>query len=216
MARQDERLAIFGTSGFAREVLPLVRHENGMADIVFVDDNQDLLGSRVAGVPVVSFDEAASAGRKFTIAIADQSVRRRLAKRCEDQGLAVFDVRANSFACYERVEVGEGLIACGNVIFTSDIKIGRHFHANIYSYVAHDCIIGDFVTFAPRVNCNGNVHIMDGAYIGTAAVLKQGRSGKPLVIGEGAVVGMGAVVTKDVAPGSVVVGNPAKVMDKSQ
>ena len=35
---------------------------------------------------------------------------------------------------------------------------------------------------------------------------------KPLVIGAGALVGMGAVVTRDVAPGAVVVGNPARVM----
>ncbi|ESQ99725.1 hypothetical protein F753_08980 [Stutzerimonas chloritidismutans AW-1] len=50
----------------------------------------------------------------------------------------------------------------------------------------------------------------DYAYIGTGAIIKQGRPGKPLRIGKGAVVGMGAVVTKDVADGAVVVGNPAK------
>jgi acetyltransferase-like isoleucine patch superfamily enzyme len=54
------------------------------------------------------------------------------------------------------------------------------------------------------------VHIEDYAYIGTGAVLKQGTEDKPLIIGKGAVVGMGAVVTKDVAPGAVVVGNPAR------
>ena len=54
----------------------------------------------------------------------------------------------------------------------------------------------------------------DYAYIGTGAVLKQGTPDKPLVIGEGAVIGMGAVVTKDVAPYEVVVGNPAKPLRK--
>jgi hypothetical protein len=33
---------------------------------------------------------------------------------------------------------------------TASAKIGAHFQCNIYSYVAHDCVIGDFVTFAPR------------------------------------------------------------------
>ncbi len=73
-----------------------------------------------------------------------------------------------------------------------------HFHANLYSYVAHDWVIGDFVTFAPGVKCNGNIIIEDHAYIGT-----------------GAVVGMGAVVTKDVPAGATVVGNPARVMAKA-
>lgn len=207
------RLAIYGTSGFAREVLPLVRMQFGRdADIAMIDDNRDLWGKTVAGVPIVPFERAASENRSVAIAIADQKVRRKLADKCDESGLSSFDVKAPSFLCYDSVEIGDGLIACHSVLFTSNIRIGRNFHANIYSYVAHDCVIGDYVTFAPRVNCNGNIHIKDGAYIGTGATIKQGQRGKPLTIGEGAVVGMGAVVTKDVAPGSVVVGNPARPM----
>jgi acetyltransferase-like isoleucine patch superfamily enzyme len=96
------------------------------------------------------------------------------------------------------------------VTLTSNIRIGRHFHANLYSYVEHDCVIGDFVTFAPGVQCNGNIVIEDHAYIGAGAVIKQGKPGQPLIIGRGAVVGMGAVVTKSVAAGATVVGNPAR------
>ena len=76
-------------------------------------------------------------------------------------------------------------------------------------------MVGDFVTFAPGVHCNGNVVVEDHAYIGTGAILKQGQPGQPLVIGRGAVVGMGAVVTKSVAPGATVVGNPARPLQKS-
>ena len=114
----------------------------------------------------------------------------------------------------DNIEIGEGRLLCPFVSITSNIKIGKFFHANIYSYVAHDCVIGDYVTFAPGVKCNGNIHIEDHAYIGTGAVIKQGTPDKPLVIGKGAVVGMGAVVTKSVPAGVTVVGNPARILEK--
>lgn len=112
------------------------------------------------------------------------------------------------------VQLGVGAVLSPFFTLTSNVRIGRHFHANLYSYVEHDCVVGDFVTFAPRVHCNGNVVIEDHAYIGTGAILKQGQPGQPLVIGRGAVVGMGAVVTKSVAPGATVVGNPARLMER--
>ena len=88
-------------------------------------------------------------------------------------------------------------------------RIGNHCLLMVGAHVAHDCRIGDFVTFAPAAHCNGRVVIEDYAYIGSAAVIKQGTPDKPMVIGKGAIVGMGAVVTKSVPPYTTVVGNPA-------
>ena len=96
----------------------------------------------------------------------------------------------------DEAQIAEGSALSPFVSITSNIKIGKCFHANLYSYVEHDCIIGDFVTFALGVKCNGNIHIHDHAYIGAGAMIKQGTPDQPLVIGEGAIVGMGAVVTK--------------------
>ena len=65
--------------------------------------------------------------------------------------------------------------------------------------------------------CNGNITIEDHVYVGAGAMIRQGKPGKPLVIGQGAVIGMGAVVTKDVPEGVTVVGNPARILiPKSQ
>lgn len=51
------------------------------------------------------------------------------------------------------------------------------------------------------------VQIRDDAWIGAKAIILKG-----VTIGEGAVVAAGAVVTKDVAPYTVVAGNPARVI----
>ena len=207
-------IAIYGADGFGREVMPLARVMGGVKrDAAFIDDDPLKQNTFVNGHPVISFQQALSDGRSFCPAIANGSVRKQLARRIHAAGGQTLSIRAPSAIIYDEVLIGEGAILCDNVIVTSNVHIGRHFHANIYSYIAHDCVIGDFVTFAPRVSCNGRVIIQDHAYIGTGAVLRQGRHDKPLIIGAGATVGMGAVVTKDVPPGTTVVGNPARPLE---
>jgi acetyltransferase-like isoleucine patch superfamily enzyme len=74
------------------------------------------------------------------------------------------------------VKIGNGYLISPFVTFTSNIIIGKYFHANLYSYVEHDCIIGDFVTFAPGVKCNGNIIIEDEVFVGSGAIIKNGTN----------------------------------------
>jgi sugar O-acyltransferase (sialic acid O-acetyltransferase NeuD family) len=217
-----KRFAIFGASGYGREVLPLVRQQlqadlaAGLADLVFVDDQPSapvVNGQRVLTYAQWVAEPASS--RHMNVAIANSQVRQKLVERCAVDGVQFFEARAANVVQLDDVLLGEGAVLCSFVTLTSNVRIGQHFHGNIYSYVAHDCVIGDFVTFAPGVMCNGNVHVEDHAYIGTGAIIKQGLPGQPLVIGRGAVVGMGAVVTKSVPPGVTVVGNPARQLIKN-
>lgn len=212
--------AIFGASGCGRGVMPLAREQLRQVGfpsdrLVFVDDKPE--AQVVNGHRVISFHdylENPANERYVALAIANSEIRERLARRCTENGVRPWSLIATNAIAMDDVQVGEGAILCPFTTLTSNIRIGRYFHANLYSYVEHDCVIGDFVTFAPSVRCNGNVVIEDHAYIGAGAIIKQGKPGKPLVIGRGAVVGMGAVVTRDVAPGVTVVGNPARPLTK--
>jgi len=210
-----KKVAVFGCNGHGREVLPLVRRQlTADTDVKFADDDVSMHGAMVNGALVIPFSQVVSERRAVTIAIGAPHIRKIIAQRVIAAGLPFFDVVASDVVMYDDVEIGDGVQLCARVTITSNVRIGAHFHANIHSSIAHDCVIGDYVTFGPHVNCNGRVVIGDGAYIGAGAVLKQGSHKRPLTIGAGAVVGMGAVVTKDVAPGATVVGNPAKPLDK--
>jgi len=212
--------AVYGASGCGRGVMPLAREQLRLQDVpldrlVFVDDNP---GERtVNGQQVLTYSEfnkVEASEHKVVVAIADSAVRKKLAERCSGDGIKPWSVTASNIVTMDDVQIGEGSILSPFVTLTSNIRIGQHFHANIYSYIEHDCVIGDYVTFAPAVKCNGNVIIEDHAYIGAGAILRQGKPGDPLIIGSGAIVGMGAVVTRNV-PGEVtVVGNPAKEFNK--
>lgn len=212
-----ELVGVYGASGCGRGILPILRESLTEQDVrlVFIDDaNTD---RQVNGSEVLTWQAFLDLGaddRSVCIAIANSKVREKLADKCVEARVRLRSARHSSVVVMDNVEIAEGACLSPFVTLTSNIRVGRCFHANLYSYVEHDCVIGDFVTFAPGVKCNGNVHVHDHVYIGAGAIIKQGQPGKPLVIGHGAIVGMGAVVTRDVAPGVTVAGNPARLHEK--
>lgn len=190
--------------------MPMLRVQYPDSELVFIDDGQS--ARNVNGQKVVNwtaFSDRDIEDKAVSIAIAASKTREVLAKKCDDARIPLFEARAVSVVQMDDVIIRDGACLSPFVTLTSNIRIGRCFHANLYSYVEHDCIIGDFVTFGPGAKVNGNVSIGDHAYIGSGAVIRQG-----IQIGAYATVGMGAVVTRDVAPGTTVVGNPAKPMIK--
>ncbi len=213
---------LFGAGGFGREVMPFVKYSVAKTlaipetevNIYFVETGQP--SSRlINGHQLISLDDFLGLKNEkyFNIAIGDGRVRAAIVNQIGPAAQSL-TLQAMQAAVDNTNDIAAGAVLCPNTIVTANVKIGKFFHCNIFSYVAHDCVIGDYVTFAPSVHCNGRVHIEDYAYIGTNAILRQGTSEKPLRIGKAAVVGMGAVVTKDVPDGATVIGNPARIMDK--
>ncbi|MEJ1355778.1 MAG: NeuD/PglB/VioB family sugar acetyltransferase [Candidatus Sedimenticola sp. (ex Thyasira tokunagai)] len=205
--------AVYGASGFGREVMPLAKIQLADTDerVVFIDDN--LAGTVQNGYDVLSFEQFSalkSTEKNVCLAIADSKIRKMLFDRLEENSNRHWSIFAENSVILDECKVGDNSVLAPFVTLTSNIVTGKSFHANIYSYVGHDCEIGDFVTFAPSVKCNGNVKIENNVYIGTGAIIKQGKPGKPLTIGRDAVIGMGAIVTKNVPPGAMVVATPSK------
>jgi sugar O-acyltransferase (sialic acid O-acetyltransferase NeuD family) len=190
--------------------MPLLRAQYPQAELIFIDDGQ--APGHVNRHDIVTWNdflEYQAEEKAVSIAIAASKTRQMIAEKCNAAEVALIEARAASVVQLDGVVIGIGACLSPFVTLTSNIRIGRCFHANLYSYVEHDCVIGDFVTFAPGAKVNGNVTIGDHAYIGSGAIIRQG-----ITIGAGAIVGMGAVVTRDVLPGVTVVGNPAKPLAK--
>jgi len=92
----------------------------------------------------------------------------------------------------------------GNTVLENNVKIDALVH------IGHDVYIHDNVEITAGVIVAGFAKLMSNAYVCINASLRN-----RITIGENAVVGMGAVVTKDVPSNSIVIGNPAKPMQKS-
>lgn len=193
-------IGIFGAGGCGRTLMPIARANFASDTIVFVDDDPtEKIINGHSCVDRETFLRSDPDG--VVLAIADGTTR---AKILAELNLPVLSVSAETAILMDDVQIGPGACISPLTIFTCNIKIGTCFHANIYSYIEHDCTVGDFVTLAPGAKINGNVTLGDFAYIGAGATVKQG-----VTIGSNAVIGMGAVVTKNVPDGCTVVGNPA-------
>lgn len=207
------RLAVFGASGFSREVVD-VALVCGWTEIAFLD--REPAPSPELRFPILEESKArelASQGWRFIIGTGDNATRRKICEKFSNLDYINVIHPSATFGHLQRqaFDATRGNIVTAGVRFTNNIKVGDFGIYNLNCTIGHDCVIGDFVNIAPGANISGNVQLSDGCYIGTNAAVLQGRTiTEKLVIGEGSTVGMGSVVTKSVPPGVVVKGVPAK------
>lgn len=107
--------------------------------------------------------------------------------------------------------LGAGTQVLANATVASDSSIGAACIINHNASIDHECRLGEGVHVAPGATLCGCIVVECFAFIGAGAVVLP-----RLKIGNGSIVGAGAVVTRDVPPGVVVVGNPATILRQSE
>lgn len=106
------------------------------------------------------------------------------------------------------VTVGPNTSIARGVFGDTILEDGAYVGANVS--ISHGVRIARHAAVLHGVTIAGSVVVDLWAWIGVGAVVLEGRC-----IGAGATVGAGAVVTRDVMPGAVVVGNPARPVDSA-
>lgn len=207
-------LVIFGAGGHARELHQLLedlnRDQPTWHFIGFLDDNRTLHGSLVHGYPVLGDLDwlRGNPNTALVIGIGSPAARRRIVHAAVSMGHRLFPTLIHPSAQVGgRVSVGEGTVICAGAVVTADVQIGRFVIINVGSTVSHDSVLEDYATLAPGTHIPGRVRVCEGADLGTSATVLPGRT-----VGPWAVVGAGAVVTKDVPAAVTVVGVPARIL----
>lgn len=209
---------IVGTSGFASEVTEYIL-DNGEYRIKGYFDINEINHKKYKYQAPFLADEKNfhfASNDNIVIAISDNKIRNKIYFNLKKKGLNFPNILHKSAFISKLSQIDEGSIICPFVTITSNSNIGKNFQANIYSYVAHDCVIGDNVIFAPSVKCNGNVIIGNNVYIGTGTVIKQGSSDKQLIIGQNSIISAGTYINKNVPPNNLAYGNPCKFIKKNE
>ncbi len=100
-------------------------------------------------------------------------------------------------------EIGASSTVCAGTIEPS--IIGDFVKISNLVHIAHNCDIGQASMIAACVELSGSVKVGKMTWIGPNCSVIEGRA-----IGNNAIIGLGAVVLKDIPDGSVVAGNPAR------
>jgi len=208
------RILIFGAGGFAREIQWLLESANNIFPVAFVDSNPNNYDTTLNGLPVISIEKALEKYDKkqpYVIALGDPKKREEISKLLDK--FYPYKAIHKSVLYGPDVTLGKGTVICAGSILTTNIKIGIHVQINLNCTVGHDSILDDFVTLAPGVHVSGNVHLGKRVYVGTGATIINGSWTEPLVIGDDAIIGAGACVTKSLPGNMTYVGVPARPLN---
>ena len=205
---------LWGGTGQAKVLRPILVAQG--YSIAAVYDRNPRIPKPFPDVPLLSGTSALDqwlgrnrgAVRRFAVAIGGDKGRDRLeiADMLAGRGFKpVTAVHPRAWVA-DTATLGEGCQVMALAAVSEEARLGRHCIVNTSASVDHECVLEDGVHVMPGATLAGCVRVGLCATIGSnATVLPR------IAIGEGAVVGAGAVVTKDVPPGAVVVGNPARV-----
>jgi sugar O-acyltransferase (sialic acid O-acetyltransferase NeuD family) len=187
-----------------------IAHSSPNPSLLLTDDNPALWGRMISGFVVASPEEVLHRREgKALCAIGDNSIRWEVLLRLRSCGFEWGGWRHGTVTLAPSVVIGSASILMPHAVLDVESHVGQGCLINTAAIISHHCTLGDAVHLAPGVRLGGGVYIGDGAFLGLGAIVLPG-----VRIGRNAVVGAGTVVRRDVEEGSVVAGNPARLLHK--
>ncbi len=205
------RLVIVGAGEHGRVMADVVREQDQVELLGFVDGNPELVGRDVDGAPVLAKPSEpgwieAHGVTHFLVAIGNNAIRAAKYRKMQDRGLAPWSAIHPTAVIANSAAIGAGTQIVAGVVVNPGALIGQDVILNTACSIDHDCRIGDHAFVAPGARLGGAVKVGQLALLGIGAIVLPGVS-----IGDRAIVGAGAVVTRDLASGVVAIGCPARV-----
>lgn len=217
--RLPPQVVLWGGTGQAKVVRPIIEYW-GSSVVAVVDDTPGL-SSPFGDVPIflgwAGFQSWLQQHGKdetgFCVAIGNPHglVRLRLHDRLTQAGLRPVNVVHPTACVASNALVGEGVQIMAGSIVGAEAQIGRQCIINTKASADHEDVLEDGVELAPGAILCGAVRVKTNGWIcAGATVLPR------ITIGENAVVGAGAVVTRDVPADTTVCGVPARPIVRRQ
>lgn len=207
-----KNLLIIGSGGHG-QVVEEAASLSGWRTVGYIDDTKQI-GSIIRGVPVIGgldllSNREITSQHAFVVAIGDQFHRRRIATSLlESDGCLATVIHPNAVVSPSS-SIGTGTVVMAGCVINLGSTIGRFCIINTGSTIDHDNRLDDGVQIAPGVNLAGHVVCERDSFLGIgAAVIPR------VTIHEEAIIGAGAVVTRNIPARCTAVGSPARLIKR--
>ena len=200
----SDGIYIIGAGGHAKVVISTLLAAGKKVAAIF-DDDPGTWDSRIFDVPIQGPIAVLNdlPQKRAIVAIGNNEVRKRIVQQMPHvEWVSVIHPRAY---VHVSVVMGPGSVIFAGAIIQPETRIGAHVIVNTGATVDHDCCLEDYVHVCPGSHLAGGVILKTGVMMGIGAVAIQ-----EVEIGEGTVVGAGAVVIHHLPSHITAVGVPAR------
>lgn len=196
---------VFGSGAQGRVVKDILDY-NGVHDVYFIDENSNMVGQRVNGSEVVSFEMATSMAKhlKISLAVGNPFTRRKIVDTYKDYEIDWINVIHKNAFISNSANLGRGNTICAGSIVNSNAEVGNFCLINNGAIIEHDTVLKDCSSISPKAVVGGRCVINENAFIASNATI-MART----IIGKDAIIGMGSIVTKDIYDNHLAFGAPA-------
>lgn len=200
---------VVGAGGQARQVLSIARSFAPRINVRGFIGKEAERGKIINGIPTLTELDLVKIERKNVILFngIGRPNRKAVIERLIAQGFSFNSLVHPSASVGEFVSVGSGTIIQSGVGITTNAELGRFLLIDINATIGHDVSVGDYSTISTGVNLAGGVSIGSECWIGSGSVIIE-----DVFIGDGVLLGAGSVVTRDIPPGKLAYGVPARVV----
>lgn len=217
MINKEKKIIIYGSGETAEIVADYFQQDSIYEVVAFTVDRDYLTAGEINDIPVIPFDEVLQKFPPAThemFAAASFTKLNRVRTMMYQKGKALgyrfaSYVSPNAFV-WHNVTIGENTFIFEENVLQYKVSIGNNVILWSGNHIGHQTVVEDNCFISSHVVISGFCRIGTNSFLGVNSSFNDG-----IQFGKDGVTGNGTVVVKNTEPGSVYVGNPAKMIKSS-